>query len=732
MSLMSTLYTGYSGLQVSQLATDVIGNNIANAENAKYTRQRVDISARFSLDLHPGDIGTGAQADQVIRIHDEFVYNRFRGASTSLEYQEFSEKILVEISKYFPDVNEVGIQRDLIAFFDAWQKLSANPSEDSQKIVLAESAKNLGRGIQDVRTKITDMQAMIDELLVSAVDEVNRLAKRISEINKEIPMIEATKYDHANKLRDERDNLELQLQKLTGAQVIKSGLQTMTESDSNVADYEQSYSILLGGFAIVDNVSFHPIKAMAAENASGAQKAIFFEHRDLSVTNISNQVVGGKLGSILDLRGRSFNEKTGEPADGTLQKYKDMLDVFSRGIIQSVNDIYAGSSTDNMISDIIGDTVGLTAREAKGTYIADLSKLRNKVQEGNMSLAVYAQDGTRLMPDLTVAINPFNMSLQDVANAINTEIAARNLDAQASVEGGVFGIRAGGRGAGTPLGAIMVSEDHSLTRSALGMTGYQELRVVDAVDIPFEITDGSFTVSIYDDNGTLKAQREITIDKTSKDPLVSTLAGIAAQINMPYIDDNKDNDMINDVDNLIQASFSGNRFQIHTIDKNAGLFFNITDNGTGFAGAIGLHKFLEGSGAKDINLLETFRLDPTGINAYDLPVVGNNNISNAMQQLQYNQVQFFNQNGSVHTDTIMGRYKYVAGTVAEDTSTTQMSLDTARALHETVQAQHQSISQVNIDEEMTNLIRFQSGYAANARLISTIQIMLDSLLSIKQ
>ena len=208
MSLMSALYTGYSGLQVSQLATDIVGNNIANAENQKYTRQKVDISARFSLNMHPGDIGTGAQADQIVRIHDEFVYARYRTASTNLEYQEFAEKILVEVSKYFPDIDEVGIQRDLISFFDSWQKLASNPSEDAQKVVLAEATKNMGRSIQDARDKITQMQAMLDELLVGAVDEVNKLAKEIANINKKISTLEAGKYDHANKLRDERDYLE--------------------------------------------------------------------------------------------------------------------------------------------------------------------------------------------------------------------------------------------------------------------------------------------------------------------------------------------------------------------------------------------------------------------------------------------------------------------------------------------------------------------------------------------
>lgn len=51
---------------------------------------------------------------------------------------------------------------------------------------------------------------------------------------------------------------------------------------------------------------------------------------------------------------------------------------------------------------------------------------------------------------------------------------------------------------------------------------------------------------------------------------------------------------------------------------------------------------------------------------------------------------------------------------------------------ETIKKEQLSISQVSVDEEMVNLIKFQSGYAANAKVISTIDRMIDTLLGIKQ
>ena len=41
----------------------------------------------------------------------------------------------------------------------------------------------------------------------------------------------------------------------------------------------------------------------------------------------------------------------------------------------------------------------------------------------------------------------------------------------------------------------------------------------------------------------------------------------------------------------------------------------------------------------------------------------------------------------------------------------------------------QSVAGVSMDEEMTNLIRFQRGYQASARAMSTLDEMLDVLIN---
>ena len=43
-----------------------------------------------------------------------------------------------------------------------------------------------------------------------------------------------------------------------------------------------------------------------------------------------------------------------------------------------------------------------------------------------------------------------------------------------------------------------------------------------------------------------------------------------------------------------------------------------------------------------------------------------------------------------------------------------------------------SVSGVNLDEELTNLIKYQSSYVAAAKLITTADQMLETLLGLKQ
>ena len=117
---------------------------------------------------------------------------------------------------------------------------------------------------------------------------------------------------------------------------------------------------------------------------------------------------------------------------------------------------------------------------------------------------------------------------------------------------------------------------------------------------------------------------------------------------------------------------------------------------------------------------------------YAAPVMGNHDVANAMVQMQYNILNFYNQDGSSAKGTLAGQYSSLTTTIATDASASKNQYDTNDALYNNINSEFQSISGVNKDEELTNLIQYQKSYTASAKIITTIDQMLDTLLGIKQ
>jgi flagellar hook-associated protein 1 len=79
--------------------------------------------------------------------------------------------------------------------------------------------------------------------------------------------------------------------------------------------------------------------------------------------------------------------------------------------------------------------------------------------------------------------------------------------------------------------------------------------------------------------------------------------------------------------------------------------------------------------------------------------------------------------------TIDQNYASFVTQVGSDAQSAQNTQQTQQSLLTAIDNQRQSVSGVSLDEEMTNLISFQRGYQASARMMTTIDGMLDTLIN---
>ena len=74
-------------------------------------------------------------------------------------------------------------------------------------------------------------------------------------------------------------------------------------------------------------------------------------------------------------------------------------------------------------------------------------------------------------------------------------------------------------------------------------------------------------------------------------------------------------------------------------------------------------------------------------------------------------------------------YANLVARIGGDVRTANQQQATTQALVDSANDRRQSASGVSMDEEMTNMVRFQRGYQASARAMSTMDEMLDTLIN---
>lgn len=617
MSLFSTLNTSVSGLNTASLSIATTSHNIANVYNPYYTRQRVVTSASIPINTTPGAVGTGVKVDTIARIHDAFVYNRLKQSSNMLSYTSYSQQRLQEAARYFPDLQDVGIQKDITNYYNAWNDFASNPGEGAQKINLIQNAQTLTTDLKQTSDKLHTLQDSINDELKTNVDELNRIGEQIAKINGEIARVESLNQNRANDLRDQRDQLELTMAELIDFSVFKGVMVTENVIDVNLTDQGKDYHLNIAGYSFVDGATFHPIVIDNSNNES-AYYSIYHEQQDGKRIEMTGMLQGGKIGAMLDLRGRNIEQGgLGYPTDGTLQGYIDDLDTFAKTLIVETNNIYAQSAQERMHSSA--------------------------------------------MPNLTP----------------NTSL---------------------------------INYDTSIQR-------------------------GTFDVVIYDAQGNEVAKKTIEVNAlTTMDD--GSPQSIVGQFNS-NTDDNNDNNDNNDVDDFFFANYNYDAqtnqgsLSFSPKDAQAGYTIAIVDNGTNVPGVVGMSRFFDGNDAQSIKVDTALIQDPSKLQGFSAPIDGNNTVANAMVQMQYDKLSFYRANGAVSSETIEGFYRFVTVRVATDTEAIGRSNDTNQALFNTVYSEFQSISGVNINEELIDLMKFQTAYSANAKVITAIDQMLDVLLGMK-
>lgn len=211
--LLGTLHSAKSGMSVSQTSIETTSHNINNMNTPGYTRQRVEQSAKsaysnpgFNSSLGAGQIGTGVEATDIIRIRNTFYDFQYRSESHSYGEISIENNYYNSMESIFNEPSDNAISTSINDFYNGWHELSKDPYNVGAKNIVIETSKYLADNINTVYNKLDNLKVNIDNQLKTTVDDINKMISDLTELDKNIKIVEGSGKT-PNDLLDDRDRI---------------------------------------------------------------------------------------------------------------------------------------------------------------------------------------------------------------------------------------------------------------------------------------------------------------------------------------------------------------------------------------------------------------------------------------------------------------------------------------------------------------------------------------------
>ena len=778
-----SFYTGLRGLNAARLGMQLAGNNIANLNTRGFTRQQAIQKSSNPISMVGGfQIGTGAEVATVRRVLDGRLEARIRSQNGLFGRSLIENRHMTEIEGTLGEPGQHGLSNLMNEYFGSIGKLRTDAGNRSLRGALIQDATSMTDAFNTLSSRYNKMSEGALPEIQGELKSANGLIERIATLNAQIISIEANGTP-ANEFRDEREQSIKDLSGIMGAQVVEKnngsldilaggfmvvsggrasplkavrGADGLTEirigSSTTKVDIKQGKiagllksegNLLPGILGRLDKMARSMILETNRIHSTGMPKSGPFtslvsdvavtdgdndgEFRDevLAFANLPFEVQNGSLFVAMT------NEKSGEierteidikPNEMTLGDLADAL-----------------SAIDNL--NAVVDPTGRLRINSDAGYGFDFS---NKLDANPNSLATLGSDSATLGGSVSgpfdlnasttfsiavdggAAVNinlsstdfktPTQVDASELVQVLNSKLQTAGVNAEAVKIGNNVSFKATSTGTssslvindvtGTPMATLGIPTGTTATGRASALEievqgtytgkGNGTLRFVAESDGVIGVTKG-LKVGVYREDGTKLATLDVG---EGHDPLDAIDVGDGIKVFIKHGSVSKTN---------------GDQFALDTLED--------TDTSDILVG-LGLNSFFTGSGAADIGVSQRLQ-DDSDLIAAGLRFASGDN-ENLVRMAGVREMSLDALSGS----TIESFYTDLASDIGFESKKSQDVLESEDSLLGFLENERESISGVNLDEEMVNLTQQQQAFQASARFISTLTEMTNTLMNL--
>ena len=434
--LIGSLQNSSSALRVHSKGLEVAGKNLANINNRGYSKERVEIGDRGSINTGIATESMGVEAMGLRQNRDPLLDKSVMREITSTSSLEAAKKVLQSAETalgQFLDrtkdstsiqnatgANGGGISDALTDFFNAWESFSVKPNDSGEKQLLLAKAQILAEKINSTDKRLEQVQTDADAQLTTDVNVVNGLLAEIAKTNEYIAKAELVKPFSAVDLRDQR---QAKLEELS--QYIS------VQFEPIVPDGLGQIKVTSNGLDLVNGKN-----VLGAYEYDAANRALKFNAVDdlKDQTFTDTDLPEGKLGAQINA------------ASSDVQAARTGISDLADNLKTSINSVYQQVDTTNNPQFFLAPAVGskltlnsaITADTLKGSARTGANDIALQIASlGTDAIAALGTNVTfvghfnRTVTTLAQELNTTNIRLED--QKLSEEMAVSNRDAYSGV-----------------------------------------------------------------------------------------------------------------------------------------------------------------------------------------------------------------------------------------------------------------------------------------------------------
>ena len=662
-----------TSLSAHKTALATTGHNIANVDTEGYTRQVATFTTYPPEVIGNSYLGTGVNISNINRVTNQFLVEQYRRDTQNKEAYSSYHEYAVRIDSLLGD-DATAVTPTLINFFNAVNDVADDPASVPARQVLLSEGEALVNRFNSIYNQIHLQNEALNQDMEAVTSEISELAASIADLNESIQAAGANSFAGApNDLLDKRDEAVRRLAELVGINVIN-------EPNGTV-----NISVGSGQPLVVGNQSF----TLTAQNgATGLSRNDILLSTPSSNLNITEQVFGGRLGGLLEVRQELIDPVFNEIGRMSLAVADTINDQHQLGMDLNNNigglffsDINTASSEASRVAPNVSNTGTATITvtiDDTSALSTDNYELRYDGTSGNYSL-VEMTNQTTVTSFAAPAVVPDTVSVASIGLTFN-------FTAGAPADDDVFLILPTRTGASEM--DIELNSPNQIAAALPVRTNVATTNSGDAFVEDVQVTDTSTTDFTTTPLTLTPPYRVVFTSTTSYEihdmttpalvPSAATLAGTGTFV------PNQSNNLLTDASVLPAPLATG---------------YEIVVNG------------------------EPQTDDVIDI-SYNTGAVNDNRNTLLLADLQRTKTM------AGGTATFQEGYNRIVGGVGTRTRDARIGEEASETILRQTKSQLESISGVNLDEEAADLIRFQNAYQASARIIQVSSELFDTILGV--